>query len=270
MNIQNTVRRVSAGVRSGILTARNYCSGLGRQTAVQTRPMAALQGRLPIYACTSGSAPVASTATAGTYQAMLAAVKPVSADNVYDAFKIWIVDAVKETAPEKYLHPHLVVTEKWACEIMEGKGEPASLAIRLAALGHDIDRAFPDQEIHIEDFGTDHYDQYKVAHSLQTARIVAEVLGRMHAELSLVRDVARLIANHEFGGDPDSEALMDADSLSFFEENLPIYLEDRGPEKTAKKVRFMYSRMSDDSKPLARKAVEGNQALLKVFDEAIK
>jgi hypothetical protein len=56
-----------------------------------------------------------------------------------------------------------------------------------------------------------------------------------------------LIANHEFGkeGDLDLTILKDADSLSFFEINLPYYFRREGEQETYFRMQWGYDRMSE-------------------------
>lgn len=43
-----------------------------------------------------------------------------------------------------------------------------------------------------------------------------------------INKVYNLVLKHELGGDKETDILMDADSISFFEGNLPTYLKDNG------------------------------------------
>ena len=105
---------------------------------------------------------------------------------------------------------HLVRTCDWLLEL-----EPqADLALRLAALTHDIERHFPGGP------APDPLDpDYPSRHAARSALIVREWLEARGAPADLVAEVARLVAAHEVGGWPEADLLQAADSLSFLEVN---------------------------------------------------
>jgi hypothetical protein len=116
---------------------------------------------------------------------------------------------------------HLVNTLEWLDKI----APDASEAMRLAALTHDMERAFdgPDRPIH-ENMGGDDAAYYE-AHSRRSARIVGEFLREQGADDELVAEVEKLIGAHEVGGWEEANLVQAADSLSFFDVNVPLFLE---------------------------------------------
>ena len=90
----------------------------------------------------------------------------------------------------------------------------AGLALRLAALTHDIERNFP---------GGPAPDptnpDYARIHSERSARIVRDWLATEGASEDLATVVTRLVAAHEVGGWADADLLQAADSLAFLEVN---------------------------------------------------
>ncbi len=104
----------------------------------------------------------------------------------------------------------------------------ADAALQLAALGHDIDRASPDK-VQRRDF-TD-YDAFKAAHARHSAEILQELLTRHGVPAAVVARTCELVRRHEVGGTPDADVLKDADSLSYFDTNLPLYLRREGEEE---------------------------------------
>ncbi|HEY3726256.1 MAG TPA: hypothetical protein VGL51_03710 [Solirubrobacteraceae bacterium] len=113
-------------------------------------------------------------------------------------------------------HPHarhLLRTEDWVVEI-----EPdASERLRIAAVLHDIERAFPDPEAtwdSARDWDSAAYNRW---HQDRCADIAADWLRRQAAPPELVEGVERLIRVHEEGGWPEADLLQAADSLSFLE-----------------------------------------------------
>src|SRR5215213_2194044 len=108
---------------------------------------------------------------------------------------------------------HLIRARDWVLEL-----EPnASLALRFAALTHDIERHFPGGPQ--QDFQHDAWDDpdYLFAHSTRSADIVQRWLEESPEppEADFVREVRRLILLHELGGDREADLLQAADSLSF-------------------------------------------------------
>ena len=105
---------------------------------------------------------------------------------------------------------HLVRTRDWLLEL-----DPrAGLALRLAALTHDIERHFPGGP------APDPLDpDYPRRHAERSARIVGDWLEERGADDRLVAEVSRLVVAHETGGWPEADLLQAADSLSFLEVN---------------------------------------------------
>ena len=65
-------------------------------------------------------------------------------------------------------------------------------------------------------------------------------------------DVYTLVCRHEVGGDPRSDALRDADSLSYFDVNLPHYYRRNGREETLRRCLWGYRRLSEQGKAMLR------------------
>jgi hypothetical protein len=105
---------------------------------------------------------------------------------------------------------HLVRTRDWLLELEPG----ASLALRLAALTHDIERHFPGGPA--PDPGN---PAYLAEHAERSAHIAHDWLAENGAGGELAAAVGELVAEHEVGGSPDSDLLQAADSLSFLEVN---------------------------------------------------
>lgn len=145
--------------------------------------------------------------------------------------------------PEDY--PHALNVREWVRRLKPG----ASYALQLAALAHDLERALPERKVHREEFAD--YDAFKQAHAENSARIVGELLNRHGVDGEFARRVCRLIRHHEFGipGDEEAEVLKNADSLSFFEVNLPHYFRREGEREAFRRMVWGYRRLS----PAARK-----------------
>jgi len=125
----------------------------------------------------------------------------------------------------------------------------ANLALLLAALGHDIDRATPER-IRREAF--DDYDAFKAAHAERSAALLADIFAECGVEEEIAREACRLVHLHEVGGDPDADLLRDADSLSYFDVNLPLYYQREGYEASLHRCLWGLQRLS----PGVRREVE--------------
>ena len=147
------------------------------------------------------------------------------------------------TVPEDPEHSRN--TLKWLLDL----DSRADAALRIAALGHDIDRAVEARKVQRADF-TD-YDAFKAAHARNSASILLEVLADCNIEdAALMREVERLVCTHEVGGDPRSDLLKDADSLSYFDVNLPLYYARNGWEETRRRCVWGYLRLSPRAKSI--------------------
>ena len=135
---------------------------------------------------------------------------------------------------------HLVRARDWVLELDPNAG----LALRLAALTHDIERNFP---------GGPPPDpanpDYPRVHAERSARIVGEWLAGQGAGDDLTEAVGRLVAAHEVGGWPDADVLQAADSLSFLEVNATrpaAWVRDGrcSPAEARARLRGMYERIT--------------------------
>lgn len=156
---------------------------------------------------------------------------------------------------------HLLQTEAWLQHLEPG----ASEELLLAALTHDMERAFPGPDSPSLDpkQGVDN-PVYNIAHSERSARIVSAYLHEQGASQESIVQIARLIRAHEYGGDNDENLVQAADSLSFLEVNVDIFLDwmDAGDEKwnadaVHAKFTWMYERIQiPQARDLARPMYE--------------
>ena len=129
-----------------------------------------------------------------------------------EAAKRWVIDEYT------YNNYHLVRSLEWLDRLAPGSGE----AVRLATLTHDMERAFPGPDQPVMTALDD--PAYMVLHSERSARIVGAWLREHNADETLVGDVERLIRFHEFGGWPEANLVQAADSLSFLDVNIDLFL----------------------------------------------
>lgn len=138
-------------------------------------------------------------------------------------------------------HAELVL--KWVLKLKPDADE----ALQIAALSHDIDRGVTGiTESDLKDYSK--IDEFKREHALRSAQFVGEILEKHQYPPEVIAKVKDLVGKHEVGGAGEADILKDADSIAYFEYNIPLYLERNGEERTRKKIRFMYSRMSGKAK----------------------
>ena len=117
-----------------------------------------------------------------------------------------------------YNRDHLLRALEWLDRLAPGAPE----AVRLAALTHDMERAFPGPDSPVMASLAD--PDYERLHSERSARIVSEWLASHGADEQLTRDVAALIIAHEVGGTREADLVQAADRLSFLETNVDLLL----------------------------------------------
>ena len=135
----------------------------------------------------------------------------------------------------------------------------ADIALQIAAMGHDIERAIEAKKVRRKDFES--YNEFKKVHAVGSAKILKRIMLDCGVSKDLVEDVCSLVIHHEVGGDDRSNILRDVDSLSFLEVNLPYYFTRNDVEETRKRILWSYQRLSDNSKRIASKFTYSNKEL---------
>jgi len=161
----------------------------------------------------------------------------------------------RSAVPEDYQHALNVL--KWVNHLKPD----ADFPLRIASIGHDIERALPEQKVQRTNFPS--YNDFKRAHAENSAKIVHEILSMYPLAQEVSERVHYLIVNHEFGkeGDLDLTILKDADSLSFFEINLPFYFHREGEQETYIRMQWGYNRMSGRAKQFLKNFSNGEDIL---------
>ena len=160
----------------------------------------------------------------------------------------------------EFIIRHLVRTVYWVRQLKPNADE----ALLIAALAHDIERAYRDVDVnedlatYNEDLETDAYLSY---HQRKSAEITAEFLDSHNADKDVINRVKMLISRHEVGGNEDQNILKDADSLSFLELIAEINLNQKtsGVNKAELRVKtnLMFKRITSvEAKEIARKFYE--------------
>ena len=145
-------------------------------------------------------------------------------------------------------------------------------ALQLAALAHDIDRAI--EEIKVKQADFDDYEAFKAAHARNGAELLRPILNACGVAGDIVDEACRLVEVHEVGGDPRSDLLKDADSISYFDVNLLLYYQREGWAETQRRSLWGYRRLTQRAQEIV-KGIEYEEedliSLMKtVFDRAEK
>ncbi len=155
------------------------------------------------------------------------------------------IESILPKSPLDFELVHSRLTLKWAMQIKPSADE----ALKIAAIAHDIDRAITG----ITEKDLDNYskiDKFKQEHADRSAQFISEILQNHQYPIEIIEKVRHLVSRHETGGDEESNVLMSADSLAYFEYNIPSYLNRYGEERTKEKIKFMYNRLAPAAKEL--------------------
>ncbi len=144
----------------------------------------------------------------------------------------------------------------------------ADEALQLAALAHDIDRAIEELKVKRADF--DDYDTFKAAHACNGAEILRPMLTDCGVESHIVDEACRLVVVHEVGGEFRSDLLKDADSISYFDVNLPFYYQREGWNEAKRRSSWGYRRLSPKAKEIVKHIVHEEEAPARLLREVIQ
>ncbi len=143
----------------------------------------------------------------------------------------------------------------------------ADEALQMAALGHDIDRAVEARKVQRADFAD--YDAFKAAHARNSAIMLSEIMDACGVIGDIKEEVYRLVCRHEVGGDPRTDLIKDADAISYFDVNLPLYYERNGWEETLRRCEWGYRRLSARMRPVAANMSYDSQELNALLERAV-
>lgn len=134
----------------------------------------------------------------------------------------------------------------------------ADEAIQTAAYAHDIERAFRDKSSDLFDQKSYTDPYFTVEHPAKGAKIIADFLAKNQAPQDFFSKVKMLIEKHELGGDYDQNLIKDADSISFFENQIPHFIKraqdkPQNQNKIKEKFQWMFDRItSERAKEIAK------------------
>jgi hypothetical protein len=163
---------------------------------------------------------------------------------------------------EELIHSRL--TLKWLLKLKPD----ASEALKISAISHDIDRAV-NKIIEKDRKPEESYEEFKRKHSIRSADIIVNLMKKHNYPEKVIDKVKHLVENHEFGGDTETDILTSADSLAYFEYNLPIYFKRNGKEETIRKIKFMFNRMSKQAQECVKKMKYKDKNVSNLLDNTL-
>ena len=113
------------------------------------------------------------------------------------------------------------------------------------------------------------YNGFKVAHAHNGARILRAILNKCGVAKSVAGEACRLVTLHGVGGDPRSDLLKDADSISHFEVNLPLYYQREGREETIRRCNWGYQRLSARMKEVLKTITHEDESITHLLKDVI-
>jgi hypothetical protein len=137
---------------------------------------------------------------------------------------------------------HSKNTMEWVLKLKPDADE----ALKISALGHDIERAVEERKVRRKDYKN--YNEFKNAHASNSAKIMEEIMEKCSVDKKLIEDVSYLVYHHETGGIRRADILRNADTVSFFQVNLPYYFIRNGVEETKKRCLWGYKKLPDNLK----------------------
>lgn len=174
------------------------------------------------------------------------------------------IESMLPQSPLDFELPHARRVLQWVLKLKPDADE----ALQIAALAHDMERAITGiTEKDLQDYTK--INEFKKEHAARSAHYITQILTQHHYPLETIEKVRHLVENHECGGDAETNILMDADSLAYFDYNIPSYLKRNGRERAQEKIKFMYSRLSAEAKKLVWQIPFDDQAIAQLVKNAI-
>lgn len=157
---------------------------------------------------------------------------------------------------------HALDTLRWT-EIIDTNADET---LKIAALAHDIDRAVPPR---IRRNENETYDDYKVRHSRRSAQLISELMVEYGFPKESIERTYHLVNKHELGGDKGSNIIKDADSISFFSNNIEWYYnyKKKNYYEVKREIRYKYERATPRAKRLIKTINIKNKVLRDICKE---
>lgn len=141
----------------------------------------------------------------------------------------------------------------------------ASQALQIAAFAHDIERALENKKIRRTDFNN--YDAFKSSHASNSSKILMEILTECDIHRAISLEACSLVSLHEIGGNANADLLMNVDSISYFDVNLPLYFQREGLDETLQRSVWGYKRLSERGGKIVKKLKYSEEILTRMMFE---
>jgi len=179
---------------------------------------------------------------------------------IYNKAEQFVFDSFNKAEKHSQIK-HFIQTVHW----LKVLSPEADEALLVAAIAHDIERAFRQKDVLEKkaSVGFTSVEFYR-PHEERGAEIIADFLKHQNVDDGFIERVKMLVSRHEEGGNDDQNLLKDADSVSFFEINIPLFLEKKtleiGKEKVKDKFDWMFNRITSEkakqiAQPMYEKAI---------------
>lgn len=183
-------------------------------------------------------------------------------DNI-DCVKKKIEKIIKKSMiPEDPIHSKN--TLEWLIRIKPN----SDIALQVAALGHDIERAIENRKVRRSDYRN--YNDFKNAHALNSANLLREIMKDCKVDKKFIEDACDLVRYHEIGESERSNILEEADSISFFDVNLPFYYKRNSVKETRRRIFWGLERLSDELREVITEFKYEDKKLGKLVKSCIK
>lgn len=175
---------------------------------------------------------------------------------MYDKAEKFVVDSFTKAGKERQI-VHFKRTVYWVKQLKPDADE----ALLISAIAHDIERASRKPEmIELKRKSGLESKEFLRLHEERGAEIIGNFLRENSADKELIEKVKELVLRHEEGGTEEQNILKDADSLSFFENDIGHFLSKEkirdvgGIDNAINKINWMFKRISSEkAKQIARK-----------------
>jgi hypothetical protein len=179
----------------------------------------------------------------------------------YQKSEAFVKDFFEKSRSKVHMQ-HFIRTAYWIKKLNPDADE----ALLIAGVSHDLSHALKKEKDWDKIKNKGFMDKETLEeHQKKSAEVIGNFLENEGAPPELVKRVKHLVSHHEIGGDEDQNLLMDADSISFFENNVEHFVNDYvkkfGKEIVKKKFDFMFNRISSEERknicrPMYEEAVE--------------
>jgi hypothetical protein len=171
---------------------------------------------------------------------------------LYNKVKRFVEESFEKCGFKKQIK-HLKRTVYWIKRLKPDADE----ALLIAAISHDIGTAYKWEEMQKATKKEGFISKKRIKkHQEESSKIIGEFLKKHNMNSKTIARVKMLVSRHEEGGNKDQNLLKDADSISFLENNVDIFLKrvkDVGKEKVRQKFNLMYNRITlKKAKKIAR------------------